>query len=181
MGGTFGADVGVIGVDDDLAIGAAPLVVVSGAVVGAVTGCSSCWSGPGRPGRRTTAIQSPCRGWSAGSLRVDCYPSKWAALSTGKVHRWADPPKDPRRRRHPHSATQSRGRAFDSGGHVDIDLVTMHRITTLRPKAYVQEDHPVAAVQPRLAPSRTGNVCFESHAFNTTLAWASLNHVQRIT
>lgn len=42
LGGTFDDDVGVIGVDDDLVLGTAPLVVVSGAVVGVVTGCSFC-------------------------------------------------------------------------------------------------------------------------------------------
>jgi hypothetical protein len=37
--GTFDEDDGVIVVDDDLVMGTAPLVVVSGAVVGVVRGC----------------------------------------------------------------------------------------------------------------------------------------------
>ena len=41
LSGTFDDDDGVVGVDDDLVMGTAPLVVVSGAVVGVVTGCSS--------------------------------------------------------------------------------------------------------------------------------------------
>jgi len=41
LSGTFDDDDGVIGVDDDLVMGTAPLVVVSGAVVGVVMGCSS--------------------------------------------------------------------------------------------------------------------------------------------
>jgi len=41
LSGTFDDDVGVIVVDDDPVMGTAPLVVVSGAVVGVVTGCPS--------------------------------------------------------------------------------------------------------------------------------------------